>query len=91
MLGLLRNPLYRTWLLLILASAATFELRADGFVGLAAGAATLVIAYLKQRLVILDFMELRHAPLVWRLALEGWLLVVSLIILSVYWLGTTAN
>lgn len=89
--GLLRNPLYRTWLLLILASAATFGLRADGFVGLAAGAATLVIAYLKQRLVILDFMELRHAPLVWRLALEGWLLVVSLIMLAVYGLGTTAH
>ena len=86
-----RDPLLRAWLLLVVATGATFCLRAGGFVGLAAGAGTLGIAYVKGRLIILDFMELRHAPLVWRLALEGWLLVVSLIILSVYWLGTTAN
>lgn len=87
----LRDPFHRTWLILLLATGASFGLRADGFAGLAVGVATLAIAYVKGRLVILDFMELRHAPLVWRAVVEGWLLVVSAVISAAYWLGTTGS
>jgi len=87
MLRLLREPLHRTWLVLIIATSVTFWLRADGVVGLAAGAGTVAIAYLKGRLVVLDFMELRHAPPAWRGIFEGWLLVISAALLGVYWIG----
>jgi hypothetical protein len=87
----LRDQANRTWLLLVLATAVTFALRAKGFIGLGAAAATLAIAYLKGRLVVLDFMELRHAPWPWKGIVEGWLLAVSLLILAVYWFGGNAG
>ena len=49
--------------------------------------AMLIIAFVKGRLVILDFMELREAPLMWRLLLEGWLILVSSLILLAYWIS----
>ena len=81
---ILRNLNHRTWLLLTLATAATFSVRAEGLAGFAAGFATLAIACFKGRLVILDFMELRHAPRVWRAVIEGWLLLISLLVCVVY-------
>lgn len=82
-----RNSVHRTWLMLMLATAGTFALSTDQISGVAAGVMTLVITYIKGRLVILDFMELRNAPLVWRLAVEGWLLIVSTLLLNFYVLG----
>ncbi len=70
-------PLQRTWLLLVGATVTVLWMREDGLAGLTIGTATLAIAYAKARLVILDFMELRHAPLLWRCLLEGWLLLIS--------------
>jgi hypothetical protein len=84
MVSFLRSRIHCTWLLLVLATGATFGLRAEGAVGLGAAAATLGIAYAKGRLVILNFMELRHAPLWLRLILEVWLLAVSATILTIY-------
>ncbi|MDB5977659.1 MAG: hypothetical protein JWR07_4419 [Nevskia sp.] len=88
---ILRNLNHRTWLLLTLATAATFSVRVDGLAGFVAGFATVAIACFKGRLVILDFMELRHAPRIWRAVIEGWLLLVSLLVLAVYWYSTTRN
>ena len=47
----------------------------------------MVIAFVKGRLVILDFMELRDAPMMWRVLLEGWLIVVASLILLAYWIS----
>ncbi|MBL8418222.1 MAG: cytochrome C oxidase subunit IV family protein, partial [Dechloromonas sp.] len=47
----------------------------------------LLIAFVKGRLVILDFMELRNAPALWRALLEGWLILVSSLILLAYWIS----
>lgn len=77
-------PLQRTLLLLVGATVTSFGMREDGLSGLAIGTATLAIAYVKARLVILDFMELRHAPPLWRCLLEGWLLLISGLILALY-------
>lgn len=37
--------------------------------------------------VILDFMDLRHAPVLWRNLLVGWLVFVIGMILLAYWIG----
>lgn len=84
---LLGDPLVRAWLILVVATSAAFSLRTEGFAGLAPGVVTLALAYFKARLVILEFMEIRHAPKLWRGILEGWLLIVSVAILVVYGIG----
>lgn len=90
MIGILKTPLHRTLLILLIATIAAFWMRNDGLVGLSIGISTLAIAWFKGRLVVLDFMELRHAPLLWRALVEGWLLLVSGLILLFYFLGQGA-
>ena len=87
MSALIGSSLHRTLLILLLATIAAFWMRSDDLVGLSIGATTLAIAYLKGRLVILDFMELRHAPLIWRSLIEGWLLLITGLILVFYVIG----
>jgi cytochrome c oxidase subunit IV len=77
----------RSWLLLIGATAATVWMYEDGLARVTVGAAILAITYAKGRLVILDFMELRHAPLLWRGLMEGWMLIVSGLLLGIYLRG----
>lgn len=87
MLQLLRNTNHRTLLLLLIATVASVEISGESAIGFYAGLGTLGFAYLKARLVALDFMELRHAPLAWRFAIEGWLLLVSGGLLAIYGLS----
>ena len=83
----LKNPAHRAWLVLIVATGITWYLGEVGAAGTSAIVTMLVIAFIKGRLVILDFMELRSAPLMWRLLLEGWLILVSSLILLAYWMS----
>ena len=83
----LKNPAHRAWLILILATMLTWYLGEVGAAGTLSIVAMLVIAFVKGRLVILDFMELRGAPLIWRALLEGWLVLVSSLILLAYWIS----
>ena len=80
----LNNPAHRAWLVLVVATFITWYLGEVGAAGTAAIVAMLVIAFIKGRLVILDFMELRAAPRLWRVLLEGWLIVVGSLILLAY-------
>ncbi|HSV71937.1 MAG TPA: cytochrome C oxidase subunit IV family protein [Methylibium sp.] len=76
------------WALLVGATLTAWWL-ADGH-GLPARLATtaaLLIAAFKVRLVLLHFMELRHAPLRWRAVFEAWLVICSGVILAGYWHG----
>ena len=84
---LLANPLHRAWLVLMLATLLTWWLGEIGAAGTRAIVTMLVIAFIKGRLVILDFMELRHAPRLWRFLLEGWMLLVGSLILLAYWMS----
>ena len=86
-MAFLNNPVNRAWLVLIVATAITWYLGEVGAAGTAAIAGMLVIAFVKGRLVILDFMELRAAPRLWRILLEGWMLLVGSLILLAYWLS----
>jgi hypothetical protein len=81
------NPANRAWLVLLVATSATWWLGEVGAAGTGAVLAMLAIAFIKGRLVILDFMELRGAPLMWRLLLEGWLILVGGLILLAYWIS----
>jgi len=83
----LHNPAHRAWLILLIATGITWYLGEVGAAGTGAIVAMLAIAFIKGRLVILDFMELRGAPLMWRLLLEGWLILVGSLILLAYWMS----
>jgi len=75
-----------TWLALLAATAVTWRLGvghtlAQGRLGLTA--LVLALAWFKGLGVLLEFMELRHAPRGWRWALIGGLtVVVSLLFLA---------
>jgi caa(3)-type oxidase subunit IV len=86
-MSLLRNPAHRAWLILMLATILTWYLGEVGAAGTTAIVAMLLIAFIKGRLVILDFMELRTAPRLWRILLEGWLILVASLILLAYWIS----
>ncbi len=47
-----------------------------------AGAFVIAIAFIKTRYIMLDFMELRHAPLSLRMFAESWWLLVGLVIIA---------
>ncbi|MCC4118685.1 cytochrome C oxidase subunit IV family protein [Aromatoleum toluclasticum] len=81
------NPANRAWLVLLVATGATWWLGDVGAAGTGAILAMLAIAFIKGRLVILEFMELQGAPLVWRLLLEGWLILVGGLIFLAYWIS----
>lgn len=78
------SPLHRGWVILIAATVLGYIVGTGTFTGFSAGLATLMIAYLKARIVLLDFMELRHAPPTWRFLLEGWLAALTLLLLAIY-------
>lgn len=80
----------RIWVLLLLATAVTWWLGESRQVGHGTMTPVLVIyalATFKGLWVMADFMDLRHAPALWRRLLVGWLLVVTSLILLAYWLG----
>ena len=89
--SLLRHKITFVWLVLILATALSWQLGHGFGFGDRYTYATItivIIAFIKARLVFLDFMELRHAPLPLRLAFESWALVVGGAIIACYWTGT---
>lgn len=64
------------WLLLLVATSFTYGLGESGELGQASMVSVLLIfgfALAKGLGVILDFMDLRHAPILWRNLLMGWL------------------
>ncbi|MGB4359928.1 MAG: cytochrome C oxidase subunit IV family protein [Rhodoferax sp.] len=78
------------WLLLLVATGATYWLGESGGMGQASMVPVLLIfgfALAKGMGVILDFMDLRHAPALWRNLLVGWLVFVVGMILLAYWIG----
>jgi hypothetical protein len=78
------------WLLLLAATGVTYWLGESGALGLVSMVPVSLIfgfALFKGLGVILDFMDLRHAPALWRNLLVGWLVFVIGMILLAYWIG----
>lgn len=82
----LLNRVTATWMLLIAATMTVFGMgRGLGFDDPSdAGVAILVVSLIKVRYVILDFMEVRHAPLVMRLGAEIWTVGVCAWLISLF-------
>ncbi len=74
------------WLGLLAATVVSWEF---GHVSLwgdtrNAGVVILAIAFVKIRFVILDFMELRHAPIGMRMAGEAWVIGLGGVLMAFY-------
>lgn len=79
------------WLFLMLLTCLSFEV-VQGF-GFFSGlrmatSAAIVIAFLKVRFILLDFMELKRAPLPARLFVEAWCVGTCLVLLGEYLIGS---
>ncbi len=74
------------WVALIAATLVSWTLGQGDWLGSTrrTSIAILIIAFLKIRYVILDFMELREAPLIMRMVAEAWVLIVCTTIIAFY-------
>lgn len=74
------------WVLMVAATVLVGWLAEHpGFSPRGAVAWTFGVAAFKARLVLLHYMELRHAPLRWRVMFEGWAVLCAGGILAAYW------
>jgi hypothetical protein len=89
-MSVLRQRVTLVWLsLMLLTCVTTWGLSKDMFSPAVAVVGIFLIAALKVRYVVLDFMELRYAPTPVRVAFEAWPVIVAAMILG-FWFGTPA-
>lgn len=87
-MSVLRQRVTKVWLaLMVLTAATSWGLSTDLFSPAVAVTGTFLIAAVKVRFVMLDFMELRHAPIRVRIAFQSWLAVVVALILGMWLLA----
>ena len=94
MISLLAKPVSAVWLLLMLATGLSWWLGLDQ--GAAAdqqgdyryiSSSLIIIAFIKVRIVIRYFMEVRQAPLALKLVCDAWVVLVCGTIIYLYWFG----
>lgn len=83
-LGLVANRAGLSWLLLIAATLASWLVGADHGTGSRIAVVVLAIAAAKIRLVGLDFMELRRAPVPLRIAFELYCVALWAVLSGLY-------
>jgi hypothetical protein len=90
MSGLLKSRISMVWLVLIVATLTSLLLGTDHLVHETKLASVLVllVAFIKVRFVGLYFMELRDAPMPLRLILEGYCLLVCIVLILMFVAGT---
>ena len=89
-MSVLRERVTWVWLaLVVLTCVTTWGLSTDTFLPVVAVVGNFVIAAVKVRYVMLDFMELRDAPIPVRVAFEAWPVAVAAIILG-FWFAAPA-
>ena len=86
MTTLLRSRITLIWFLLVGATALSLEMgHGVGFENPRhASVAIIVIAFIKVRFVILEFMEIRHAPRFMRLVGEVWIVAVCATLIGLF-------
>jgi heme/copper-type cytochrome/quinol oxidase subunit 4 len=86
-MSVLRERVTWVWLgLVVLTCVTTWGLSKDMFTPAVAVVGTFIIAAVKVRYVMLDFMELRYAPIPVRIAFEAWPVGVAAMILALWFL-----
>jgi caa(3)-type oxidase subunit IV len=89
-MSVLRERVTVVWLgLLVLTCITTWGLSKDLFSPAVAVVGIFAIAAMKVSYVMLDFMELRYAPIPVRVAFQAWPLAVAAMILG-FWFATPA-
>ena len=89
-MSVLRERVTWVWLaLVVLTCVTTWGLSTDVFLPVVGVVGNFVIAAVKVRYVMLDFMELRDAPIPVRVAFEAWPVAVAEIILG-FWFAAPA-
>lgn len=83
-LQLVRNRAGVAWLLLIAATVVSWAVGAEHGTGSAVAVVVLAIAAVKVRLVGLDFMELRRAPVALRAVFEAYCFAVWAVLSGLY-------
>jgi cytochrome c oxidase subunit IV len=86
MLPMLRHRTTAVWVVLVLATCLSWALGVETRQSVSAFATTILmlIAFIKVRLVGLEFMELRSAPLALRLMFESYVAVVFTVVIGMY-------
>lgn len=74
------------WLLLTVATAITWKIgHGVGFENLRyAGVAILIVTFVKTRFVIMEFMEIRNAPIAMRIGAEVWVWTVGALLVALF-------
>lgn len=87
MLAFVRNRAGISWLLLVAATVVSWAVGAEHGTGSLVALVVLAIAAVKVRLVGLDFMELRHAPIPLRAVFEFYCFAMWAVLSGLYlWL-----
>lgn len=78
------------WVLLVTATLLSWALGHGAGVNdaRAAGVAILVLTFIKVRFVILEFMEIRSAPIWMRAVGEGWIVLVCALLIGLFISGS---
>ena len=89
-MSVLRQRVTGVWLgLMALTCVTTWGLSTDLFIPAVGVVGIFAIAAVKVSYVMLDFMELRNAPIPVRVAFQAWPVVVPVMILG-FWFATSA-
>lgn len=76
--------LYAIWLAMCLLTLVAFAVGEAHWPGATGVGAVIVAAMIKVRYVILDFMEIRSAPIQLRLVLEGWVILLGTVLVLMF-------
>jgi len=98
MMKLLLKPVSAAWLLLMLATCLSWWLGQGDSLSAAqtsdyriVSSGLILIAFIKVRIVIRYFMEVREAPLALKLVCDGWVVLVCGTIIYLYWFGAAST
>lgn len=82
-----------TWFVLVAATALSWEMgHGMGFSDIRqAGVAIIIVSFVKVRFVILDFMEVRHAPRFMRLIAEIWTGVICMTLVTLFLMAPASS
>lgn len=83
-LSLLRARSTYVWLVLVAVTVVSWAVGAEHGVGSSVAVVVLALALVKVRFVGLDFMELRHAPLVLRAVFEAYCIILWMVLAGMY-------